>query len=138
MKSILIDIDVILDVLTKREPFFASSANLWAKVEKKFIRAYLASHTITTLFYLIGKAKGKTFAKESVKDLMSIFKIAPVNKSTLILALESDFVDFEDAVQFAAGKQVNVNFIITRNIKDYKNSDIPATTPDLFLASFES
>lgn len=137
MKSILIDMDVILDVLTKREPFFAPASNLWARVEKKLIRAYLASHTLTTLLYLIGKAKGKTFAKESVKDLLSVFEIAPVDKSTLLLALESDFSDFEDAVQFAAAKRVNVDFIITRNTKDYKKSDIPVTSPDLFLAALE-
>lgn len=137
MKSILIDIDIILDVLTKREPFFAPAANLWAKVEKKSIRAYLASHTITTLFYLIRKARGKAFAERSIKDLLSVFEIAPLDKSTLLLAIESDFADFEDAVQFAAAKRVNVDFIITRNIKDYKKSDIPVTSPDLFLASLE-
>ena len=137
MKSILIDIDVILDVLARREPFFAPAANLWAKVENKHIRAYLASHTITTLFYLIKKVKDKKFAEVCVMDLMSVFKIAPVDKSTLLLALKPDFKDFEDAVQYAAAKQVNADFIITRNIKDYRKSDIPVMSPDSFLASLK-
>lgn len=137
MKSILIDIDVILDVLARREPFFAPAANLWAKVENKHIRAYLASHTITTLFYLIRKVKDKKFAEECVRDLLSVFEIAPVDKSTLLLALKPDFKDFEDAVQYAAAKQVNADFIITRNIKDYRKSDIPVMSPDSFLATLK-
>ena len=137
MKTVLIDIDIILAVLTEREPFFASAANLWVKVEKKLIRAYLASHTITTLFYLIRKAKGKKTAKKSVRDLLSVFEIAPVDQSTLLMAIESDFPDFEDAVQDAAAKQVSAEFIITRNVKDYANSDIPVASPEIFLATLE-
>ena len=137
MKTVLIDIDVILDVLAEREPFFAPAANLWIRVEKKRIRTYLASHTITTLFYLVRKAKGKKIAQKSIKDLLSIFEIAPVDRSTLLLALDSDFADFENAVQYAAAKQVSADFIITRNIKDYKNSDIAVASPEIFLATLE-
>ncbi len=137
MKSILIDIDVIMDVLARREPFFAPAANLWAKVENKHIRAYLASHTITTLFYLISKVKDKKFAEECVRDLLSVFEIAPVDKPTLLLALKAGFKDFEDAVQHAAAKQVNADFIITRNIKDFRKSDIPIASPDSFLATLK-
>ena len=137
MKTVLIDIDVILDVLTKREPFYAPAANLWVKVEKKRIHPYLASHTITTIFYLVRKAKGKKMARKSIRDLLSIFEIAPVDRSTLLLALESGFADFKDAVQYAAAKQVSADFIVTRNIKDYKNSDIPVASPEIFLATLE-
>jgi len=137
VKSILIDIDVIMDVLARREPFFAPAANLWAKVENKHIRAYLASHTITTLFYLIRKVKDKKFAEECVSDLLSVFEIAPVDKPTLLLALKAGFKDFEDAVQHAAAKQVNADFIITRNIKDFRKSDIPIASPDSFLATLK-
>ena len=137
MKSILIDIDVILDVLARREPFFPPAANLWAKVENKHIQAYLASHTITTLFYLIRKVKDKKFAEECVRDLLSVFEIAPVDKSTLLLALKADFKDFKDAAQYAAAKQVNADFIITRNIKDFRKSDIPIASPDSFLATLK-
>jgi predicted nucleic acid-binding protein len=137
VKSILLDIDVIIDVLARREPFFAPAANLWAKVENKHIRAYLASHTITTLFYLISKVKDKKFAEECVRDLLSVFEIAPVDKPTLLLALKAGFKDFEDAVQHAAAKQVNADFIITRNIKDFRKSDIPIASPDSFLATLK-
>lgn len=137
MKNILIDIDVILDVLTQREPFFAPAANLWALVETGNVRAYLASHTITTLFYLMKRAKSKKLAKEAIWDLMKVFEIAPVDKKTLLLALESDFTDFEDAVQFAAAKKINADFVITRNIRDYKKSDIPVASPDLYLATLD-
>ena len=58
MRAVLIDIDVILDVLAKREPFVGPAVRLWAMVETKLVRGYLASHSITTLFYLIRKVKG--------------------------------------------------------------------------------
>ncbi|RLF30912.1 MAG: PIN domain nuclease [Thermoplasmata archaeon] len=138
MKKLLIDIDVILDVLLKRQPFFAASANLWAQIEKGHTCAYLASHTVTTLFYLIRKAKGKKLAKDSIRDILSVFEIAPVDKKGLLLALELDFTDFEDAVQFGAAKQMNVDFIITRNIRHYRKSDIPVLTPDTFLSTLDS
>lgn len=137
MKTILVDTDVILDVLAKREPFFASAARLWAEIEGGHARAYLAAHTVTTIFYLVAKVRGKEFAKGCISDLLSIFRIAPVKESTLRLALESKINDFEDAVQFAAAKEVAAEFIITRNVGDYRKSTIPATTPELFLATLK-
>jgi predicted nucleic acid-binding protein len=137
VRAILVDTDVILDVLAKREPFFASAAGLWAEVERGHIKAYLASHTVTTIFYLVAKSKGKEFAKNCLSDLLSVFRIAPVKESTLRLALESKIVDFEDAVQLAAAKEVGAGLIITRNVGDYKKSEVPATTPDLFLATLK-
>ena len=135
MKTVLLDIDIILDVLAKREPFFGSSSRVWSKVEKGEIRGYIASHSVTTLFYLIAKARNRDFARECVSDLLSVFEIAPVSGATLRLALNSTMPDFEDAVQFAAANEINAEFIITRNTRDFKGSKIPALTPDLFLAT---
>ena len=137
MRAVLVDIDVILDVLAKREPFVGPAARLWAMVERKVVRGYLASHSITTLYYLIRKSKGKRASKGYVRDLLAVFEIAPVNRSTLLLALEADIPDFEDAVQYAAARQVNADFIITRNIKDYAKADIPVAGPEIFLATSE-
>lgn len=137
MKTILVDIDVILDVLAKREPFYAPAAKLWAEIERGRATAFLASHSISTIFYLVSKARGRDFARGCISDLLSVFRIAPVKESTLRLALESNITDFEDAVQYAAAKEVAAQFIITRNIEDYKKSVIPATTADLFLATLK-
>jgi predicted nucleic acid-binding protein len=137
MKTILVDIDIVLDVLAKREPFFASAARLWAEVEGRHCKAYLAAHSVTTIFYLVAKARGKEFARSCISDLLTVFRIAPVKESTLRLALESKITDFEDAVQYAAAKEMAAEFIISRNIGDYKKSEIPATTPDLFLATLK-
>jgi predicted nucleic acid-binding protein len=138
VNNLLVDIDVILDVLIKREPFFAASARLWAQIEEKNVEAFLASHTVTTLFYLIRKSQGKNIARKAIKDLLSVFEVASVSKEGLLLALELDFTDFEDAVQLVAARQISADFIITRNIKHYANSDIPVLTPDLFLATLNS
>jgi predicted nucleic acid-binding protein len=137
VKAILVDTDIILDVLARREPFFGPAAKLWAEIEGGRAKAYLASHSVTTIFYLVAKARGKEFARSCVSDLLSVFRIAPVKESTLRLALESKITDFEDAVQFAAAKEVAAEFIISRNLGHYKKSEIPATTPELFLASLQ-
>ena len=136
MKKVLIDIDVILDVLAKRDPFFAPAANLWKEIEERRIRADLAAHSITTLFYLIRKERGRGFAKESIRNLLTVFEIASIDKKVLLSALESDFKDFEDAVQSAAAKHTKVDVIITRNVKDFRKSEIPAMSADSFLAVF--
>jgi len=135
VKKILVDVDVVLDVLAVREPFFAPAANLWAEIEKKNVLAYLAAHSITTIFYLIRKARGRDFATKCIEELLSVFEIAPVAKSTLSLALRSDVKDFEDAVQSVTAKEIRADQIVTRNTKHYKTSEIPAVTPDLYLAT---
>jgi len=135
VKAILVDIDVIIDVLAKREPHFTSAARLWAEVESRHVKAFLAAHTVTTIYYLVAKARGRDFARRSISDLLSVFKIAPVKETTLHLALESEMKDFEDAVQFAAAKEAGAEFIVSRNISDFKKSEIPAATPDIFLAT---
>jgi predicted nucleic acid-binding protein len=137
VKKILVDVDVVLDVLAIREPFFAPAANLWAEIEKKNMVAYLAAHSVTTIFYLIRKAGGRDFARQCIEDLLSVFEIAPVGKTTLALALRSDIKDFEDAVQSAVAREVNADHIVTRNTKHYKTSGIPAITPDLYLATLK-
>ena len=116
---------------------YTSAARLWAEIEGGRAKAYLAAHTVTTIFYLAAKARGKEFAKGCISDLLSVFRIAPVKESNLRLALDSKINDFEDAVQFAAAKEVAAEFIITRNVGDYKKSTIPATTPGLFLATLK-
>jgi hypothetical protein len=136
MSNLQFDFDIILDVLAKREPFFGSSSRVWSKVERGEIQGYIASHSVTALFYLIAKAsRNKDFARECVSDLLSVFKIATVSEATLRLALNTTIPDFEDAVQFAAAKEVKAEFIVTRNTGDYKGLKIPALTPDLFLAT---
>ena len=127
---ILFDTNIILDVLLNRKEFVETSANLVGMVENNNLDGYLCATTITTLDYLISKAINRKQAKIEIQKLLTLFKIADVNSIVLKLSINSDFDDFEDAVQYYSGEHCEVEGLVTRNTKDYKNTDLPIYTPD--------
>ena len=130
---VLFDTNVILDVLLNREPFVVNSALLMGHVEKSDIEGYLCATTITTLDYLLSKALNKHEARVGIQKLLSLFKIATVNCTVLELSVNSNFSDFEDSVQYFSGVCSEVNALVTRNTKDYKNTELPIYMPDELL-----
>ena len=135
MPSVLIDLNIVLDVLQKREPFYASSAGLLAAVEMGRVQGYVAAHSITTLFYLIEKSRSSADARSTITNLLQFIKIVPVEASTIEQALNLDYRDFEDAVQMICAVQNKVDCLITRNIKDYQPSLLPVMQPVDFLSA---
>ncbi len=133
--SILIDLNVLLDVLQKREPFYETSAGVLAAVETGKVRGFMAAHSMTTLFYIIQKHRSAAEARVALTNLMQFIHIAPVDQSTIEQALNLDFRDFEDAVQMISAAQCKVNYLITRNIKDYPIPLLPVMQPVDFLAT---
>jgi predicted nucleic acid-binding protein len=128
--KIVFDTNIILDVLLNREPFVELSANLLSTVENKKIEGYLCATTITTLDYLISKETNRNKAKIEMRKLLNLFKISEVNSKVLELSINSEFKDFEDAVQYYSGECSRVNGLVTRNTKDYKQAKLPIYTPD--------
>jgi hypothetical protein len=98
-------------------------------VESGRIEGLLCATTVTTLHYLIRKSVGNRNALDSITLLLSLFEIAPVNKTVLESALRLPFKDFEDAVLHEAARYSNADVIVTRNTSDYKNSLIPVQLP---------
>ena len=127
---ILFDTNIILDVLLNRKKFVELASNLVGMVENKNIEGYLCATTITTLDYLIAKAVNRKQANIEIKKLLTIFNIADVNSTVLKLSVNSAFTDFEDAVQYYSGECCKVDGLLTRNAKDYKNTNLPIYTPD--------
>lgn len=132
--SVLIDLNILLDVLQKREPFYETSAHLLAAVETGRVQGYLAAHSLTTLFYLVQKDKSAAEARAMITNLLQFIKIAPVDQSTIEQALNLDYRDYEDAVQMIAAVQCKVDFLITRNVKDYQPTLLPVLQPVDFLS----
>lgn len=127
---VLFDTNVILDVLLARKDFVELSSALVGMVENKIIEGYLCATTITTLDYLISKSLNKKQAKVEIIKLLKIFRIADVNSKVLALSVNSKFDDFEDAVQYYSGECSEVDGIVTRNTKDYKNAKLPIYNPE--------
>lgn len=127
--KVLLDTNVILDVWLTREPFWRDSAAVLAKVEKKKMDGVISPHTITTLHYLGKKVLGEERARELLNLLLDICKVGNTSSKTFKIALRSEVSDFEDAVIEAVSESSKVDFIVTRNINDFKRSRIKALEP---------
>jgi predicted nucleic acid-binding protein len=130
---VLFDTDVILDLLLDREPFAEAAAHIFSKVEKGDMTGYICATTVTTIHYLASKVVGASRAKKSMVRLLSLLEVAPVNRAVLESALEGTLDDFEDGVVSEAASHVGAKAIITRNIRHYRNSTVPAYLPTEYL-----
>ena len=131
---VLVDLNIVLDVLEKREPHFLDSVKIWTAVDKGDIDGCLAAHSLTTLFYIMRKRVGSKQATKLLAHTLNIFSVAPVDEKVIRQALLLDWHDFEDAVQLCAAAQVGVDYLITRNVKDFKGGSIPVMMPAAFGA----
>lgn len=130
----LIDIDVLLDVLQQRELFYTMSARALACAETGQIEGWVAAHSITTLYYLYAKYQSAEQARIRLSDLLSFLSVAAVDRAVIEHALTLPYRDFEDAVQMAAAIQIGAQYVITRNVSDYKEGPLPAIAPAELLA----
>jgi len=132
--SVLFDLDVILDVLQQREPFFDMSARALGSAESGRVRGWVAAHSLTTLFYLLAKHQSAEQARVALTGLMAILSVAQVDQDVIEQALNLPYSDFEDAVQMMAAVRSGAGYLITRNVQDYKAGPLPALQPAELLA----
>lgn len=125
--KVLLDSDVLLDVALAREPHVKASADVlrWAESGGD---AAVAWHSLTNCAYLL-KGSGRTF----IEQLLEIVTVATVGDADARRAMGLPMRDIEDAFQSAAALAWNADFIITRNLTDYRHSPVPAVTPVAFL-----
>ena len=134
MKKILVDTDVILDLFFDRKPFSENSTIILNLCENKIIEGYVTPVIISNIYYLLRRNAKHEKVIEKLKLLLTILNVLKMDKSTIEKALNSDFKDFEDALQnFSAVNFGEIEAIITRNIKDYKRSEIGVLTPESFV-----
>ena len=136
--KVLFDTNIVLDVLLDRKPFSEHASYLMSKVERSEINGFLCATTVTTIHYLLSKYLDKEKAIDSINSIMALFEIASVNRLVIENALKSNFSDFENSVLNESAKHAGAEYIITRNIKDFKKSTIPAYTATEFLSMLES
>jgi predicted nucleic acid-binding protein len=126
---VLFDTNVVLDVLLDREPFSTTAAQLFSKVETGDISGYVCATTVTTVHYLASKVVGADRAREEIRKLLTLFEIAPVNRSVIEAALAAQFTDFEDAVVHEAALHVGAQGIVTRDITGFKQAKVSVYSP---------
>ncbi|MCH6200446.1 PIN domain-containing protein [Aquiflexum sp. LQ15W] len=136
MDTVLIDTDVILDFFFDRKPFSEEASILLSLCEKGEVKGFVTSIMLSNVYYLLRKTANHEKVIENLKMLMNIIDVTTTNKNTVIEALNSEFKDFEDALQnFSAKNEKEIKVIITRNIKDYKSSTLSIMTPESYLKS---
>ena len=130
---LLIDGNIILDVLQKREPHFADSSGVWKLCEIEQTEGYVSTLTFANLVYVMRKELDPEQIEDVLKKLSIIFRFTELNISDLKRAAAMKWDDYEDALQAAAAERLHMDYIITRNVTDFKNSRIMAITPTELL-----
>ncbi len=134
-RKVLVDVNVFEDVLSGREGL-NFSAEILQLVKKGKIEGWVSANTYGILYYLQRRRNSENVARRNVTKILKNFVVIPIRKNILSQALQSSLPDFEDNIQIESAAQFNMDAIITRNIKDFKNSKIPAYTPEEFLEIF--
>ena len=134
MKKILIDTDVILDFFFDRKPFSENSAIILSLCEKKVIEGFITPVIISNSYYLLRRTASHEKVINKIKQLLTIIQVLQMDRMVIEKALNSNFKDFEDALQnFSAVNNGEIEVIVTRNVKDFKKSEIAILTPESFV-----
>ena len=131
--KVLIDTNVALNKLLKQPAFYISSGKIFNLAEIGQITGYISASAITDIYYIAGKILGKAGLCEVIKKMLQVFEPVTVTGDHIFRALDLDWSDFEDSVQFVVGESLSVDYIITRNTGDFSGSYIPAVTPEQFI-----
>ena len=132
--KVLIDLNVILDVLQRREPLYKMSARVLAAAETGLVDGWVAAHSLTTLFYLLAKYQSAEHARVALTEILNILSVAAVDHAVIERALNLPYPDFEDAVQMMAAVRSGAQYLITRNVRDYGLGPLPVLQPAELLA----
>jgi predicted nucleic acid-binding protein len=133
MSQIFLDTDIILDLLLERVPYHFPSMLLFEKAERKQVHLFASSVCFTNLFYILRKSYSRTDVYRMLNEIVISVNILSVDSNIVKLSLLSGLPDFEDSVQMATAAGNKMDVILTRNVRDYKNSEVPVMTPDEFL-----
>jgi predicted nucleic acid-binding protein len=137
IKKVFIDTDIVLDVALAREPFFSASKMILAMAENNFIIGNISSNCIANIYYILRKTGGDSNARKFISSIVKYITVITIDHQNVLEALKSKFSDFEDALQHYSAVENQCEYIITRNIGDYKNSRIKVVLPEEFVKMYE-
>lgn len=134
VNRILIDTNVLLDYLLTREPFYQDAKNVISVCVDGRVKGCIAAHSISNMFFILRKDYDAKERREVLVNLCFIFDIEGIDRIKLVSGLQNeDFSDFEDCLQMECAKSYGAGYIVTRNIDDYKASEIKAILPKDYL-----
>jgi len=134
MDRVLIDTDVILDFFFDRKPFAEYATEILNLCEENKLSGFTTPLIISNVYYLLRKTAKHDIIVEKIKQLLSIIEIIKMDKNAVFNALNSEFKYFDDALQnFSAMENGEISVILTRNIKDFKKSELAILAPETYL-----
>lgn len=136
MNSVLVDTNIVIDLLAKRKGFYDEAAELFSLSDKKKVRFVISSLIFANTNYVLSNQKTAKEAREILRKFKVLVEIVNLDDKITELALsDDDFLDFENGLQYYSALENNVDIILTRNKKDFKNSKIPVLTAKEYLPS---
>lgn len=136
MKRILIDTNIVIDLLSKREKYYSEAATLFTQADKKEIKLSISSLTFANTNYILSKLKSAKEAREILRKFKVLVEVLSLDDKITELALSDEsFPDFEDGLQYYSAIENDIDIIITRNKRDFKNSKLPVLTAKEYLAT---
>jgi hypothetical protein len=124
----------LLDILAKREPFYAAAARIWTLAETGACDGLVSAISFNNVFYIVRKARDTEAARHALVLLRDVFASVAPDQRILNQAIDSEIHDFEDAIQFYSALHARADFLLTRNVGDFPAGTLPILTPDEFLA----
>lgn len=134
---VLVDTNIIIDFLMTREPFYKASSEIMESCASGKLKGYVAFHSIPNLWYILRKVP-EDKRRGWILDICVFLRVTGTDHEEVLKAINmKDFKDFEDCLQDRCAKAVNADYIITRNVEDFSNSEIPAILPEEFLRIYK-
>ena len=138
MKHILLDTNIVLDLLARRMPFYDEAAELFSLADRKTIILSLSSLSLANTHFVISKYRPEQEARQIIRNFKVLVQELSMDDKILDLALNSDFKDFEDAIQYFTAIENGQQLIVSRNLSGFRNSKIPVMTAREFIESLRS
>ena len=132
--KIFIDTNILLDVLRSREPFLKDSLSVWSLVESEKVKGFISAISFNNVYYVLSRTVDNPNALNAMCIMRDIFQIISLDNRIINKAIDNDFPDFEDSIQFFSAIHAKADYIITRNVKDFSQQYIPAITPKAFIS----
>ncbi len=138
MKKLFLDTNIVIDLLSRRDPYYKESATLFSLADRNKIEICISSLTIANTSYILSQQLKTIKVKEILRKLRLVVNVLPLNDKIIGLALNDEtFTDLEDGFQYFTAVEYEQEIIITRNLKDFKTSQIPVMTAQQFLETIK-
>lgn len=133
---LLIDANILIDVLSKREPYFHHSSLIWKLCETQNVNGFVSALSFANIAYIMRKELKPETIEKTFQMMKLIFQFTDLSMGDISRAIEMKWKDFEDSVQCATAERISADYIITRNARDFKLSQIIALTPTEYLEKY--